>query len=451
MDSIIDTIMDNILDNMAAVGQFGRMKKPDAHDVEIAVVGAGPGGLAAALALAAAGFDVTVLDRASGAENPGKQKAPTTPDPRATALSPSSLAMLTRLDVIRRMNPAPHPVAAMEIADGHPDIGFLADNLSLHNARDVANDVKAVAHIVMNEPLKQALTEAAQAHPHIRLAAPVDVTGVDKSDKTAGLRLETSAGIMRCHLLVACDGRQSPLRHAMKIRSLDHAYGQRALVTTFRHTRPHDDIARQFFRPAGPLACLPLAGNTSALVWVEAADYAQALASAPLSHITAELAHRLDGVLGEIELTAPPIHYPLSLMLAESYTAPHFALMGEAAHVIHPLAGQGYNLTLRDAACLAETLYRARHLGLDIGSLPALQPYARQRRADAYAMAATTHGLNKLFSRPSGIASLVRQIGIGLAGRRLGLTGQAVRQADTGLAASGNLPRLLRGEAFNDG
>lgn len=443
-------VMRSALDNAAVLGQFGCMKQPDAQSIDIAVVGAGPGGLAAALALAAAGFDVTVLDRAAGADSIGGDQTAAAPDPRATALSPSSLAMLTRLDVIRRIKPAPHPVAAMEIADGHPDIGFLADNLSLHDTQDLRGD-HAVAHIVMNGPLKRALSEAAQAHPQIRLAEPVDVTGLAESSKTACLQLETSAGIMPCHLVVACDGRQSPLRHAMKIRSLDHAYAQRALVTTFRHARPHDDIARQFFRPAGPLACLPLAGNSSALVWVEAADYAAALATAPLSHITGELAYRLQGALGEIELTAPPMHYPLSLMLAETYTAPHFALMGEAAHVIHPLAGQGYNLTLRDAACLAETLYRARHLGLAIGSLPALQPYARQRRADAYAMAAATHGLNKLFSRPSGMLSLVRQIGMGLAGRLPGLTGQAVMQADMGIASSGNVPRLLRGEAFDDG
>src|SRR5438477_323461 len=243
----------------------------------------------------------------------------------------------------------------------------------------------------------------------------------------------------------ALTGAHSRLRELAGIATHGWSYGQAGIVTTVAHERDHNGRAEEHFLPAGPFAILPLTGRRSSIVWTEQQDLAAQLVALPDAAFRDDLERRFGLQLGEISLAAPRRAYPLGISVARSFVADRLALVGDAAHVIHPIAGQGLNLGLRDVAALAEVIVDAVRLGLDPGSADVLARYQRWRRFDTMAMGIATDGLNRLFSNRSDVLRLARDVGLGLVDRLPGLKRLFIREA-AGLV--GEVPKLLRGEAL---
>jgi 2-octaprenyl-6-methoxyphenol hydroxylase len=243
--------------------------------------------------------------------------------------------------------------------------------------------------------------------------------------------------------VVAADGRRSFLREAAGIKVVGWSYPQTGIVTTVAHERPHEGVAVQHFLPAGPFAILPLCGDRSCITWTEDRDEARRILALDDAAFLAEVDLRFGGRLGTLSLAGPRGSWPLEMHLARSYVAPRLALVGDAAHGVHPIAGQGLNLALRDVAALAEVVADAARLGLDIGSTDTLRRYERWRRFDSVLSAAAFDGLNRLFSNDWTLLRTIRDAGLGLVDRL-----PAVKRMFVGEAAglSGELPRLVRGE-----
>ena len=383
-----------VLDSFVCLGHFVDMSEmrqiPDCNAI---VVGAGLAGLAGALALANAGATVYLCD---AGRRPNGKSGGVKADPRVTALSPSSVTMLEALGVPGDLRAV--PVAGMQVTAAHPDAGLGGGLLAFG---DAGQTDAPLAYIQPNGDLHRSLLAAAGAHPDIRLIFDATIERVDVQDAQAAL-VCADGQVFQTQLLIGADGRRSVMRQQAGIAVHDHDYGATAIVTTITHTAPHEQIARQFFKPGGPLACLPLGkarnGWLTSVVWPETNELAAALLGLHRRDLQAELADRLDGLLGEVIQIQPPVSYPLGLMLAETYVGQRMALLGEAAHIIHPLAGQGYNLTLRDAAQLADCFYDARRLGLDVGAATTLAHYDSLRRRDVSLMASATHVFATVFS-----------------------------------------------------
>jgi 2-octaprenyl-6-methoxyphenol hydroxylase len=246
-------------------------------------------------------------------------------------------------------------------------------------------------------------------------------------------------------LLVAADGARSKLREIAGIASYGWSYGQSAIVTTVAHEREHHGRAEEHFLPAGPFATLPLTGNRSSIVWTETTREAERIVGLPDAEFHAELEKRFGLKLGDISVAGPRRTYPLGFAVARSFIADRLALVGDAAHMIHPIAGQGLNMGLRDVAALAEAVVDAARLGLDPGGADVLERYQRWRRFDTAAMGIATDGLNRLFSNHSDALRLARDIGLGIVDRLPALKHFFIREA-AGL--TGEVPKLLKGEAL---
>jgi 2-octaprenyl-6-methoxyphenol hydroxylase len=250
---------------------------------------------------------------------------------------------------------------------------------------------------------------------------------------------------VRADLVVAADGRNSMLRRDAGIRTASWRYGQTGIVCTVEHERPHRGIAQERFLPAGPFAILPLTGNRSSLVWTERADLAPAMLALDEADFTGEVATRFGDHLRTLRVVGPRWSYPLALLHAERYVDRRLALVGDAAHVMHPIAGQGLNLGLRDVAALAEVLTDTRRLGLDLGTAPVLAGYQRWRRVDAVTLLAVTDGLNRLFSNDLAPVRLARDLGLAAVNRLPPVKRFFMRHAR---GTVGKLPRLLQGDAL---
>ena len=238
---------------------------------------------------------------------------------------------------------------------------------------------------------------------------------------------------------------RSKLRDLAGIKTVHWAYDQMGIVTTVAHERPHEGRAEEHFMPGGPFATLPLTGNRSSLVWTEPTGNAKRLMAADDFTFELELEQRFGHKLGEIEVGGPRKAFPLGLTLARDFVKPRFALVGDAAHGIHPIAGQGLNLGFKDAAALAQTVVEADRLGLDIGSITTLERYERWRRFDTVQMGVVTDVLNRLFSNDIGPLRQLRTIGLGIVDRLPGLKRGFIDQA---AGRGANNPALLQGEAI---
>jgi 2-octaprenyl-6-methoxyphenol hydroxylase len=396
---------------------------------DIIIVGGGPVGLAQALALTRFqhGLKVALVDR----------RAFTVPDDkRAFALSAGVRRVLSTLGVWDALAPEAQPIRAMKITDS--GTGDISRPVFLTFEGDVAPG-EPYAHMAPNRVLTQVLLEAVQAR--VDFVAPVEVTGYAADTASAILSLKDGR-TLRAPVIIAADGAMSGLRGMAGIGVISHDYKQSGIVTTIAHELPHEGVAYEHFLPAGPFASLPLTGNRSSLVWTQSSAEAARLKSLPLEDVAGLIEATMGSSLGKVTVEEDLQSFPLRLQLARDFVAPRLALIGDAAHVIHPLAGQGLNLGLKDVAALAETLVDAMRLGLDHGAPDVLARYQQWRRFDTALMAAVTDNLNRLFSNDIAPVRAVRDIGLGLVDRMPPIKDVLIARA-AGLESNG--PRLTRG------
>jgi len=399
-------------------------------DCELLVAGGGLNGLLLGIACADAGLRVAVVDR----QDPAAMGAEAF-DGRASAIAYGSRLVLDGVGLWPEIAAEAEPIREIRVADDESPLFLHYDH------RDLGGDTP-LGYIVENRVLRRALIERAQTLPELRLLMPRAVASVATSE-TGAVATLADGTMLRARLVAAADGKDSPLRRAAGIKTVKWRYRQIGIVTTVRHERPHDGIAIEHFLPAGPFAILPMTGNRSSIVWTEDAALAPHLVALSDAEFAAELAARFGDFLGEVEPIGPRWSYPFSLMQAERYVGRRLALVGEAAHVIHPIAGQGLNVGIRDVAALAELVVDARRLGLDIGEEWVLERYQRWRRLDAVLLAAVTDGLNRLFSNTIAPMRLIRGLGLAAVNRLPPLKRVLMQHA---MGTLGDRPRLARGE-----
>lgn len=394
------------------------------------IVGAGLSGLTAALALAEGGVSSIVVDRADP-----RAASVYRNDIRTTAISFSSRRMLTALGAWDAVADGAEPILDIVVSDGGARDAMHYDHAAVGD--------EPMGHIVDNGALKESLLARIAGHGDlVRFAEPGSAAALEVTAGRATLTLEDGR-VLSAPLVIAADGRMSRVRAIAGIRHTTSDYGQTAIVDTIAHTESHRNTAHERFQPGGPLALLPLAGNRSALVWSDWTAVAERIAQLDDATFSAALQERFGDTYGTLTPVGPRRTYPLSLVMAESSIADRVALVGDAAHAIHPIAGQGFNLGLRDVATLAEVLADAARLGLDIGAAPVLRDYQRRRRFDVMTLIASTDGLTRLFSNDIGPVKAVRRLGLSVVERVPPLKRVAIRHA---MGTLGALPRLLRGE-----
>lgn len=352
-------------------------------EFDIIIVGAGLVGLTAALALTQAGFETAIIDSKTFDSQAG--------DPRASTLAASSYQLMKNIGLGEALAPQLQPINDMMIGEGRP--GHISP-LTLHF--DGQNRASPMAYMIENTALMASLADAASAASGLTLKLGSAMAACEFGPSGAQAAL-LSGETVSAKLIIAADGRNSAVRRSANIDVETRAYGQSAIVTTVEHEKDHGGVAAQIFFPGGPFAILPLTGKRASLVWSDTARAAAAAMNLSDAAFSAELARRFGDHLGAINVISDKLSYPLSLQMAERYTAPRLALIGDAAHVVHPIAGQGLNMGLRDVAALTQVLSQANATGLDIGGAE-LEGYAQWRRGDNRMLALTTDQLNQLFT-----------------------------------------------------
>jgi len=400
---------------------------------DVLIAGGGTVGMTFAIALRRSDptLGVTVVERSDGGDFD---------DGRASAIAAAAKQMLNALGIWKHVADEAQPITEMIVTDSRSDDVVRPVFLTFDGALE---DGEPFAHMVPNAALRSALAAAAD-EAGVELVRPETIAGFTAGPTAVEVTLGSGAAC-RASLLVAADGVRSQLRDKAGIRTIGWNYRQTGLVATIAHERPHNGRAEEHFLPSGPFAVLPLRGNRSSLVWTEKPDIAARMLSAAKPAIDEAIVKRIGRHLGAISIEGRLQGFPLSLRLARDFVKPRFCLIGDAAHSIHPLAGQGLNLGFRDAAALAETIIEARRLGLDIGQIDLLERYQAWRRFDVAEMAALTDGLNRLFSNDNALVRMVRDIGLAAVDRvpflKRAMIGEAAGRA-------GETPRLLRGEAI---
>jgi 2-octaprenyl-6-methoxyphenol hydroxylase len=417
-----------VVDFATRLGDDRRMKHADQTDVVI--VGGGLNGPALALALAQAGLRVTVVDARQS-----QARAEVGFDGRAYALALASQRLLAAVGV---WPVTAQPILQVVASDGRAGEG--ASPFALHfDAAEIEDG--PMGYMVEDRHLYAGFLAAMATQPAITLLSGETVVAQETGQVTLA-----SGAVLRARLVVGCDGRASGTADRAGIKRQGWSYGQTALVTAVHHAKPHGGAAHQFFMPGGPLAILPLAGGLhSSIVWSEQDAAAARLAALDDDAFLAELRPRFGDFLGDIELAGVRFTYPLRLSLAETYVTPRLALVGDAAHGVHPLAGQGLNLGLRDVAALAEVVVQAQRRGEDIGALDVLERYQSWRRFDTTAMALGMDGINRLFSNDNPLLRGLRDLGLGLVNAAPRLRRGFIRQA---AGINGAQPKLMTGQAL---
>lgn len=410
---------------------------------DIIIAGAGLAGAAFALAAAQGGLRVVLVD-----PQPFEHQLAPTFDGRSTAIAFSTFRMLAALGLGDALRPHACRMDHILVTDGRrpgaasarPSSAFLR-----FDASEIADrtDGEPLGYLVENRRIRVALAEAIKASG-IEVRAPVAVKGVHAGPGRSTVTLSDGTRI-EADLVVGAEGRRSVVREAAGIGAVGWGYGQSGVVATVSLGRDHGNVAHEYFLPSGPFAILPLTDQRASLVWTESTRRAEALRSASDEAFQAHLMRRFGDFLDDVRTVGPRFVYPLSLLLAESLTAPRTALIGDAAHGVHPIAGQGLNLGLKDAAALAEVLTEASRLGEDLGSETVLDRYARWRRFDNAALSAGFDAFVRLFSNDIAPVRIARDAGMAVVNRIPALRRAFMHEAG---GASGDLPRLLRGEAL---
>jgi 2-octaprenyl-6-methoxyphenol hydroxylase len=394
-------------------------------------VGGGHAGLLLALALERAGLAVTLIEAEPAA---AALEAPF--DGRALALMYGSRRVLDALALWPACADAAEPVWGVRVED--PGSGARV----AYDARELGPH--PFGYGIENRILRQRLLMQAQARPGIRVIAPARVAAIDRDAVRLIATLDDGRRLAGA-LIVGADGRDSTVRR-LSGTGLDRwSYPQTALTLALRHDRPHGGLVREYLRPAGPLALLPLRRDLCSVTWIERPAQADQLLAEDRRELLAALRDRIGDELGPAEICGRPTGYPLSAHRARRFAGPRVALVGDAAHAVHPIHAQGFNLGVRDVAALAEVLVDAARRGHDLGSGEVLVRYARWRQADARLVVGLTDGLNRLFSTDLAPARLVRGLGLGALGALAPLRHLAMRR---GMGIAGDLPKLARGEAL---
>jgi 2-octaprenyl-6-methoxyphenol hydroxylase len=406
---------------------------------DVIILGGGLIGLTLAIALDRHGLSSIVVDPADPAtiEKPAY-------DGRATAVASASWRMLETLGIAGRLEGEGCPIRSIRVSEGLAPGGIVFDSPE-RDPGSAPGTGDPLGIMVENRRLRAVLRETAEQCPKARLLMPARVADIVRDQ--AGVRVALDDGrVLAAQLLVGAEGRSSPAREAANIPIARWRYDHAAIVVTVAHERPHRNAAYEIFYPTGPFAILPmLPGTRSAIVWSVPAADAAAFVDLPERAMAAEIEKRMGGFLGRLEMAGPRWTYPLGFHHAARMTADRLALAGDAAHGIHPIAGQGLNLGLRDAAALAQVLVEGARLGLDLGDAQLLSRYERWRALDTFMVAAATDGLTRIYGIGGRAASAVRRLGMGVVSRLGPLRDQLMAEAR---GESGELPLLLRGLAI---
>ncbi|MEA3079158.1 MAG: 2-octaprenyl-6-methoxyphenol hydroxylase [Sphingomonadales bacterium] len=397
---------------------------------DVIIFGGGLVGLALATALDSSGLSAIVVDPADPSP-----RTDASFDGRTSAVSSSSMRMLETIGVSGHLAEAGCPIWRIAVADGLKPGGLHFD----------PDDGEPLGFMHENRNLRAALHARAEAGKNLWLLWKSRVASVERGDHGVVVALEDGRKLF-APLLVAADGRNSKTREAAGINVARWKYDHQAIVSVLRHERPHEHVAYEIFYPTGPFALLPMnddkLGHRSAIVWSVPEEDAAGWLTLGDEDFAAEAEAATGGFLGRVAMLAPRSSFPLGFHHAAQITAKRVALVGDAAHAIHPIAGQGLNLGFRDVAALAEVLVEGARLGLDLGDQQLLERYQRWRSLDALSVAFATDSLTRIYGIPGTAASAIRRFGMGLVGRISPLRNRLMNEAR---GTSGDLPLLLRG------
>ncbi|HAA93617.1 MAG: 2-octaprenyl-6-methoxyphenyl hydroxylase [Rhodospirillaceae bacterium] len=403
---------------------------------DVIIVGGGMAGMSLGLALSAGGLRTLVIDSLAPETETASDY-----DGRASAIAHGSANILKGIGLWSNLESDASPIWDIRVADGHPLRGI--SPLFLHyDHGDVGDD--PFGYIIENRAIRKALQDAAGESENLELVRPATVVSVEREPFGVSVFTETGQQFDGS-VLVAADGRGSQIRQDAGIQTTVAMYRQKSIVCTVRHERDHAGTAVELFMPSGPFAMLPMTENRSNVVWTERIDLADRYLALDDDAFLQELGQRFGRWLGEIELAGPRFGFPLGVLHASRYTDQRLVLLGDAAHAIHPIAGQGLNLGLRDAAALAELFVDAARLGLDIGAASVLGRYERWRRFDNMVLTAVTDGLNRLFSNDIPPVRVARDLGLAMVDRLPPIKKFLMRHA---MGHVGELPRLVRGKSL---
>jgi 2-octaprenyl-6-methoxyphenol hydroxylase len=395
---------------------------------DVLIVGGGLVGGPLACALAQAGVSVVVVD----AEDPATATLPGF-DGRASAVALGPQRVLETAGLWTAIEPFAAPIKQIRVSDGPSPLFLHYDHQALGS--------DPFGWIVENRAIRRAVLDRLPTLKKARLFAPAQVAELTRDAAGVGAVLGDGTRIS-AQLAVACDGRRSQVRESAGIGITKWEYGQTAIVCTVAHERPHDDVAQEHFLPSGPFAILPLPGNRSSVVWTEKAHLVDDIMVQDDRAFLRELRHRFGSFLGDIKVEGDRFAYPLTLQFAKAYTAQRLVLAGDAAHGMHPVAGQGMNMGLRDVAALAEVLVEAKRLGIDLGNGAVLERYARWRRFDNLQMLMLTDAVVRVFSNDVAPVRWARDLGLAAVNRMPELKKFFMRHA---MGLVGEVPKMMRG------
>jgi 2-octaprenyl-6-methoxyphenol hydroxylase len=407
------------------------MHDQQALHTDVVILGGGLNGAAMALALAHGGMKSVVIDYADP-----KTILNANYDGRTCAIAAASKSVLEVIGAWKSMADAAEPILDIRIADGQSPLFLHYDH---HEVGD-----EPLGYIVENLVTRGALYQAIAKNDLIEMIAPARVTEIARDQGKMTISLEDGR-VVNAPLAIGAEGRNSMLRKWAGIKTYEWGYKQSAVVCTVKHDQPHNGLAVEHFLPAGPFAILPMTDNRCSIVWTESSDLANYLVNLDEETFVDELHRRFDGYLGDLEVVGPRFCYPLGLQHAYQYTQDRLALIGDAAHGMHPIAGQGLNMGIRDVAVLAEILVNARRLGREIGSSDVLAEYEQWRRFDNTVMLAVTDVTNRLFSNDIAPVRWARDIGLAVVQKLPPLKKTFMSHA---MGYAGSLPKLMQGKSL---